>query len=226
MLAPYATTTVNNGNKCPHGLPVGACPICSGMNGGGIGHDRNTPRRPGEMTYNECMAEWIKIQASQNAKLQAKIDKLEQAQLHLKLNKLLAGLDKIVKNFDNTMQNFELISKIALSSVKIFINVVKPIFNFIIRVPQIIGKIQIFASNIIPFLSSVCEKITSVLGEVKNFIMAKISQPFKKKIKLILSLFVEEEQQESEEVEKLKSHEIKKRLKSLFKMYIKMGDNK
>ena len=46
--------------------------------------------------------------------------------------------------------------------------------------------------------------------------MAKISQPFKKKIKLILSLFVEEEQQESEEVEKLKSHEIKKRLKSLF----------
>ena len=40
---------------CPHGLPVGACPICSGMGGGGAKKADSTAK-PGEMSWNECYA--------------------------------------------------------------------------------------------------------------------------------------------------------------------------
>ena len=98
MVAPYAAaTSVQSGNKCPHGLPPGACPICSGMGGGSMRKDRDKPRVPGEMTYAECMAEWIKIQAAQEAKIQAQIQKAENAQARLLENKILMAVDKVEK---------------------------------------------------------------------------------------------------------------------------------
>ena len=79
MVSSFANT-IQNTAKCPHGNPIGACPICSGMGGGGISKNRDKPRRAGEMSYNECLAEWHKMQAAKNAKnqakLQAKADKL------------------------------------------------------------------------------------------------------------------------------------------------------
>ena len=62
--------------------------------------DRDTARRPGEMTYNECMAAWIKIQAAQDAKIQAKIDRLEMLQQRTLESRMIQGLDKIQKNVD------------------------------------------------------------------------------------------------------------------------------
>ena len=38
---------------CPHGLPLGACPICNGMGGGGSVKKDNKPK---EMSWNECYA--------------------------------------------------------------------------------------------------------------------------------------------------------------------------
>ena len=48
-------TNVNkiNTGLCPHGLPPGACPICSNMGGTFRQSDRN--RNLGEMTYHECV---------------------------------------------------------------------------------------------------------------------------------------------------------------------------
>ena len=80
MVAPY-NQTVQNTAKCPHGFPVGACPICSGMGGGGKSKDRDKARVPGEMTYNECLAEWHRMQAQKEAKQQAKLQaQLDRAQ--------------------------------------------------------------------------------------------------------------------------------------------------
>ena len=45
--------------------------MCAGMTGGAP-KDRNKPRKAGEMSYNECMAEWRRIQAQQKAELQEK----------------------------------------------------------------------------------------------------------------------------------------------------------
>ena len=81
-----------------------------------------------------------------------------------------------------------------------------------------INNVQAFFSNVRNFIVSVGEKLAAVMGEVKNFIDAKISQPIKKAIKTVLSFFVHEESEESEEVEKLKMKEIKKVLKGIFRI--------
>ena len=51
------TSQVSSVNKlntglCPHGLPPGACPICS--NGAGSMRQSDRNRNIGEMTYHEC----------------------------------------------------------------------------------------------------------------------------------------------------------------------------
>ena len=220
MVAPYSTATVQNNNKCPHGLPVGACPICSGM-GGGASKDKNKPRVAGEMSYNECMAAWIKIQAAKEAKIQAQIERIEQSQAQLLLNRAILGLDKAVKQVEKLIQQLDSAPKIIAIPAKIILNiVVKPILNLISKIPQAINNIQTFFSNITRFIASVSEKLASIYGEIKNFIDAKISQPIKKAVKSILSLFVQtkSEDSEDEEVKKLKSRELKKILKGLFRI--------
>ena len=228
MVAPYAgASAVQNGNKCPHGLPPGACPICSGMGGGGMRKDKDKPRVPGEMSYNECMADWIKIQAAKEAKIQAQIDRIENAQAQLLQNRAILGLDKAVANLDKLIQKLDQMPPIISIPAKIVLNVIaKPILNLIANIPKAINNIQAFFSNVGQFITSVAEKLSTVLGEVKNFIDAKISQPIKKAVKTILSFFTQGEDEENEEAEKIKSREIKKILKGIFRIKTKDEEEK
>ena len=179
--------------------------------------DKNKPRVAGEMSYNECLAQWHRIQARKEAKIQEKLDKIEQAKSQLLLNRMMAGLDKISKNINDFIEKIEPMPQIIKIPIKIFINVIiKPILNIISKIPEIIGNIKISISD---FISSVSEKMASVLGEIKNFINFQIENKLKKPIKLFLSLFTEEEEnkEENEEIEKLKLRELKKVLKGIFR---------
>lgn len=211
---------IQTGGKCPHGLPIGACPICSGMGGGGgARQDKTKPRVPGEMSYAECMAAWVKIQAAKEAKIEAQIQRLEAAQALYDKNRAIIGLDKAMKTLDKITQNLEQMPKIIAIPIKIVINViVKPILNLIAKIPQAINNIQVFFNNIRNFIISVGEKVVALLGDVKNFIDAKVAQPIKKAIKTVLAFFTQGEEEENEEVDKLKAREIKKVLKGLFKI--------
>ena len=191
------TQSIQNNNKCPHGFPIGACPICSGM-GGSSRQDKNKPRVAGEMSYNECLAQWHRIQARKEAKIQERLDRIEQAQNKLILNRIMAGLDKVSKNINDFVEKIEPMPQIIKIPIKIFINVIiKPILNIISKIPEIIGNIKISISD---FISSVSEKMASVLGEIKNFINFQIENKLKKPIKLFLSLFTEEEENENHHV--------------------------
>ncbi len=219
------TQTIQNNNKCPHGFPVGSCPICSGM-GGGSKQDKNKPRVAGEMSYNECLAQWHRMQAKKEAKIQERLDRIEQAQNQLLLNRIMAGLDKISKNINDFINKIEPMPKIIKAPIKIFINVIiKPILNIISKIPEIIKNIQTSISN---FISSVSEKMASVLGEIRNFINFQFENKLKKPIKLFLSLFTEEEEnkEENEEIEKLKLRELKKVLKGIFRKKQKNKEDK
>lgn len=220
MVAAAGTAgAIQTGGKCPHGLPIGACPICSGMGGGGSTQRKDKPRVPGEMSYAECMAAWIKIQAAKEAKIEAQIQRIENAQAAHLQHRMMVGLDKATQKLDALLQKLDAMPKALAIPVKIIINIiVKPILNIIAKIPQAINYIQTVFTNIRNFIVSVGEKLASVFGEVKNFIDAKISQPLKKAIKTVLSFFAQSEEEENEEVEKLKSREIKKVLKSLFKI--------
>ena len=219
------TQTIQNNNKCPHGFPVGSCPICSGM-GRGSKQDKNKPRVAGEMSYNECLAQWHRMQAKKEAKIQERLDRIEQAQNQLLLNRIMAGLDKISKNINDFINKIEPMPKIIKAPIKIFINVIiKPILNIISKIPEIIKNIQTSISN---FISSVSEKMASILGEIRNFINFQFENKLKKPIKLFLSLFTEEEEnkEENEEIEKLKLRELKKVLKGIFRKKQKNKEDK
>lgn len=210
---------VSQGNKCPHGLPVGTCPICSGMGGGGK-TDRNTPRKAGEMSYNECLAQWAQIKAANARKEQAKLDQTYINNLAVLNAKLAQAFDKIsekLNNLTNLIENAKNIPTPIKTAVNFVIkNVIMPVLNFISKIPDGIKNIQQFYSNVKDFINSVGEKLASVFGEAKNFINSAIEKTFKKPLKIFLSLFSENTPEEDEEVQKLKAREIKKVLKSLF----------
>ena len=219
MVTPLNQTTQAAG-KCPHGLPVGACPICSGM-GGSMKKDRDKPRVPGEMSYNECMAEWMKILAAKDAKIQAQKDRLEANQLKALENKEFLNLDKIQKNFDKFLQNLENLPAIIKTPVQFILKTfIAPIINLIAKIPNVIKNIQNLSQNILNLISSTTEKLATILGEIKNFIQAFTVNKIKKAIKTILSLMTEDEndEEENEEIQKLKARELKKVLKGIFRI--------
>ena len=60
---------------CPHGLPPGACPICSGM--GGSSQKVQTAdfsAKPGEMSWNECAAIGAFLKSLKNARMAREAD--------------------------------------------------------------------------------------------------------------------------------------------------------
>ena len=218
MVTSYSQQVQQQG-KCPHGFPIGACPICSGMGGGGIRKDRNKPRKPGEMSYNECLAEWHKIQAKNEAKKMDRLDRFEAIKQLFTGNKFTAAVDKVQKFLDKTMQKLDNMPSVIKAPAKFIIkNIVMPIVNFISQIPTAIKNIQTFFENTRLFITSVSEKLASVFGEIKNFIDDKVAKNYKKALKTILSLFTSGEDEESEDAKKVKDRELKKILKSIFRI--------
>ena len=217
MVTSYSQQVQQPG-KCPHGFPIGACPICSGM-AGGVSKDRNKPRKAGEMSYNECLAEWHKIQARKEAKMQDKLDKLEAIKQANLESKILSAVDKVQKFLDKTMQKLDNMPALIKAPIKFIMkHIVAPVLNLISQIPTAIKNIQVFFENTRAFIASVSEKLASVFGEVKNFINDKITKNYKKALKTILSLFTSGEDEDSEEAKKIKERELKKILKSIFRI--------
>lgn len=195
---------VNNtqNNKCPHGFPTGTCPICNGMSGSSRPKDRNKPRVAGEMSYNECLAEWIRMQKANQAKIQDKLDKIEnihnkdlKEKLNNKLISIQNKIDAYFNKLDNKIQKLPLPVKIVvLPAIKIISTVIKVAINI--------------TFNVSNFIVSVCEKMAMLLSEVKNHIsqfVQKTIDKTKKAIKTILSLFMEfEEDEDNSDKQKIK----------------------
>lgn len=223
MSAPYSIANQNT-NKCPHGFPVGTCPLCSGSGGENrVPQDKNTPRKAGEMTYNECMAEWIRMQAQQKAQDRKEaqiIQQLQLAQLEKKISQRLENfektLQKLIQNFDD---NKTLLNSIAKFTIKL---IALPIIKIALAIPKIINFVQNFAQNILVKIISVLEKLPSIFGEIKNFTSA-FAENIKKKLKTLGAFFVEKEEkeEENEEIEKLKKREM-----NIKKIFIRKRKNK
>ncbi len=179
----------NNSNKigtCPHGLPLGACPICNGMGGGAKKADFSA--KPGEMSWNECAAIGAFLKAQKMAKLQRQQD--------------AQNFANNVRAFQNAMMN----ASQKLANIGVFFTkntpsvIAKPI-NFVLNtvlggIVRGIANLPTTISNIIQTvqqkLADISDKLTAMIGEVKTAIAKKISETFselKKKIKSIFSIF-------------------------------------
>lgn len=183
------TAIQSNNSKigtCPHGLPQGACPICSGMSGGMKKADFSA--KPGEMSWNECAAIGAFLKAQKNARLQREQD--------------AQNFANNIKAFQNTLMN---VSKRLASIGGFFAQntpaiIARPV-NFVLNtvlggIVRTIANIPSTISNIIQTvqqkLADISDKLTAMVGELKASIEKKISESLKtlkKKIKSIFSIF-------------------------------------
>ncbi len=177
-----ATVHANNAKigTCPHGLPQGACPICSGMGGA---RKADFSAKPGEMSWNECAAIGAFLKAQKNAQLQRQNDAIHFAQMQKNFVSALMNSSQKLTNLVNFLrQNTpQIISKPIGFVLNITASAIKNVAN-----------ILNFAASISQKIVDISDKLTAMAGELKNSIEKRISDAFsnlKKKIKSLFSIF-------------------------------------
>lgn len=203
---------------CPHGMPLGACPICNGMAGGNSTSKRDIPRNVGEMSYNQCAAIGAMLRAQKNAKAQAKLAQ----QNHLQ------ALADFQKNISNTHQRIMALAILVTNTMPAVI--AKPV-NYILN--NIIGKaltiiqnlpaaIARFTQAINQKMTDISDKLTAIYGELKAAIGEKISKftsDLKKKLKSLFFVFgTQETDDEDKKIDEAKrTFELKTFIHQLYK---------
>ena len=192
---PVSSTHIQNTKigACPHGMPVGACPICNGSAGGNSTTKRDIPRNAGEMTYNQCAAIGAILKANKAA--QKRAQNVEQNRLQ--------GLVTFQKNLQSAHQKIlDLAYAISKSTPAI---ISKPV-NFVLtqiagRFIQIVANIPNVITNIGQKISDISEKLNAIYGECKAALQKNISdfwQKTKKKLKSIFFVFGTDESDNDE----------------------------
>ena len=187
QLAAMQTTTLKAGT-CPHGLPLGACPICNGMGGGGGMRKADFSAKPGEMSWNECAAIGAFLKAQANARAQRQQDALNFAaqmqNFQTSMDAARGRLAELAKFF--TQNTPSIISKPANFILN---TVLGGTINLIKSVPAAItNTFQTLTQK----LADISDKLTAMMGELKASINKKISETFnelKKKVKSLFAIF-------------------------------------
>lgn len=200
---------------CPHGLPLGACPICNGMGGGGGGAAKTAPKKSnaGEMTWDQCFAIWQQMLKSENL-AQQKQELAMQARMQTPADAQtkLANLAQSISNFAQKVAEFskkgaiesmpKIIAKPLTMLAKVAIPILNVVKNTVILVQKTINFIQTKFADI-------SDKLSAMFGELKNSIEKKISdrlKDFKKKIKSMFGIFepleTDDEEKKTEETKR------------------------
>ena len=176
------TSNTSRIGTCPHGLPQGACPICSGM--GGAGKKADFSAKPGEMSWNECAAIGAFLRAQKNAQMQKQADIQNYAQsLRVFQNSLMSASQRAVNIAGFFVQNTP---AFIAKPVGFILN------NFVAAPLKMIANIPNFIQNFSNKMADISDKLTAMFGELKNSIEKKISDKFnefKKKVKSLFSIF-------------------------------------
>ena len=181
--------TIQPQNKiggCPHGLPAGACPICSGMGGGGM-KKADFSAKPGEMSWNECAAIGAFLRAQKAAQQAKEADFQAHIQALQNFKNTMANAVQRMAEFTQMVQNT--MPPIIAKPVAFVLNVISKALDFIQNLPTNIAN---FVQNFAQKLTDIASKLTAVYGELKAAISEKLSKPiqkFKEKIKSIFKIF-------------------------------------
>lgn len=195
-------TNKPSGGLCPHGLPPGACPICSGGMGTGSAKKADFSAKPGEMSWNECAAIGAMLRAQ---KLRAQQN--EQAYQNRLLavakfeTQMMAVTQKLAVIASQLAQTQNILAKPAQI---LFNKVLIPTTNFVKNIPANIMK---FANNIMNKFTDIQDKLNAIFGELKNSIEKKVSdrlQDAKKKLFSLFGLYEPEKAEEEKEVDSSK----------------------
>ena len=150
-----------NAGLCPHGLPPGACPICSNMGGGGSLRVGERPQKAGEMSYHQC----------------AMIGNMMRAR-ELAEKRHAQNLEKHAENLKAFEANMQALSAKMLEFARQ--NIAVPTINFVKNIPQITANIIANISEKINAIKEkfidIMDKLNAIFGEAKAFIEKKISE--------------------------------------------------
>ncbi len=187
QLAAMQTTTLKAGT-CPHGLPLGACPICNGMGGGGGMRKADFSAKPGEMSWNECAAIGAFLKAQANARAQRQQDAQNYAiQMQNFQNTMEAARGRMAELAAFFKGNLPAI--VAKPAVFILNTVIGGTLNIIKNIPAAItNTFQALGQK----LADISDKLTAMMGELKAAINKKLSETFnefKKKVKSLFGIF-------------------------------------
>ena len=222
QLATVSTNTVRTGT-CPHGLPLGACPICNGMGGGGGSRKADFSAKPGEMSWNQCAAIGAFLKAQANAKLQRQQDLQNFAANLQNFQNALAGAH------DKTLQLAKFINQNMPATVAKPVNFL--LNNIVARAINLIKDAPVTILKTAQFLQAkfteIADKLTAIMGELKAALNKKISDSFKtlkKKLKSVFSIFqTSDSENEDEKIEEIqKTFELKT---FIHKLYKKLTEN-
>ena len=163
------STQISNVNKvnaglCPHGLPPGACPICSKMGGGGSLRVGERTQKAGEMSYHQCAMIGNMMRARELAEKR-------QAQSLEKHAEALKAFEMTMQRISNNLQNFIQqmgVNFFAKPIVFVAQNIVLPVVNFVQNIPKFVQQFQNLKIDI-------QDKLNAVFGEMKNFVQKIIN---------------------------------------------------
>ncbi len=217
QLAAMQTTTIKAGT-CPHGLPLGACPICNGMGGGGGMRKADFSAKPGEMSWNECAAIGAFLKAQANARAQRQQDAQNYAlQIQNFQNTMEAAKGRMAELAAFFKGNMPAI--IAKPAVFVLNTIIGGTLNIIKNIPTAITNTF---QAIVQKLADISDKLTAMLGEMKAAINKKLSETFnefKKKIKSLFGIFqpLDADNEEKQIDETKKTFELRTFIHDLYK---------
>ncbi len=186
QLATIQTSKVNTGT-CPHGLPIGSCPICNGMSGGGM-KKADFSAKPGEMSWNECAAIGAFLKAQKLARETRQQDALNFAQKAAAFQNALMNSSMKAANFTALITQ-NLPSMLAKPVNFVMNNIVGGVLRSIANAPVLIANVM---EAVKQKLADITDKLTAIFGELKASAEKKISdvlKNLKKKIKSLFSIF-------------------------------------
>lgn len=199
---PVAAANIGNTKigTCPHGMPMGACPICNGMAGGNSTTKRDTPRNVGEMTYNECAAIGALLKAQKAAQKRAQANQQTFIQSALQFQKNMESLhNKILDLAASISKNAPAI--VAAPINFILNNVIGKLISALANTPNVMAN---FAQKFV----DIADKLAAVYGEFKAAIskaLSNLAGSIKKKLKSIFFIFgAEETDDEDKKVDEAK----------------------
>lgn len=194
---------------CPHGLPSGACPVCSGMGGGGTKTTDSISAKKNEWSYAKCYAVWQRMLAKEA--MQQNNEKSLQAYRNAVIN-FQKNIKEIVIKADLIIATLQakLPKPVAKTLLNISQKVLAPIIKMIENLPnntkQIMNQIQ-------KVLVDISDKLVAIFGELKKNIEKRMQRTFKSLKKGLLSLFEIFSVETDNEQDENKIYEEKKILK-------------
>ncbi len=233
MSSPITAPQVNNrAGLCPHGLPPAACPICSG---GGMGGAKmkdsapvTKPMRSGEWSFMKCYAAGIAMRAQEARIENAKTTFEQQIEFAKQLGKNIQNISDKIQQVMQNIQNSA--PKMIQNVVQVINNVIlTPMLNLIAQIPKLIERFADLQQKLGNMLLQAGEKLTALLGDLKNFIDKKIIENIKKRAKKFFLFFVsnieDENYKNDDALAVFKSRELRKYIVKILKTNKKRNDD-